>query len=71
MSPTMAHEGYARKTQESQYSVPLSWEELRNRASRLISTENVVSFVLASVLTVWGGWVLWELSRAIENSRVF
>jgi hypothetical protein len=71
MTPTIAHEGYPRKTQESLHSASFSWGELRHGASRLVSTEKAVGFVLASVLAVWGGWLLWELSRAIENYRVF
>lgn len=78
MTPTVAHGGYSHKTHESLHPSSFPgfgystwWSRQRHDVSRIFSTERAVGLVLGAVVAVWGGWLLWELSRAIETYRVF
>ena len=46
------------------------WFHARQAVSG-IAGEHIVGAVLTAVLVIWGGWLMWALSHAIETYRVF
>jgi hypothetical protein len=57
-------------TTQSQPATSEAWSQVRQTVSN-IPGEYVAGAVLTAVLSIWAGWLMWALSQAVENYRVF
>ena len=58
------------RTPPAQPTTSRAWFHARQAVSG-IAGEHIAGAVLTAVLLVWGSWLLWALSRAVESYRVF
>lgn len=57
-------------TTQSQSAPSETYSQVRRAVSR-IPGEYIAGTVLTAVSLIWAGWLMWALSQAIENYRVF